>query len=1298
MCRLKQLGFVILVLFQVSLSSAVKDGVCPRAANFGACVVTCGADEDCVGSKKCCSNGCGSWCVQPECPPGEEHVDCPAQLCNYVGCPGHPQESLKCMVESCGRCGVKFVNTTTGETVDCGPVETLCKRMHAATQKQPLLLGQYIPSCDADGHFNKVQCHEGYCFCVDENGIPDFSTKTRFSKPKCPELTPCQKKKQEALKLPPIGRFVPQCKRDGSFEEKQCHTSTGQCWCVDKNGKEIEETRTRGKLNCTSPVCPASLKKLDCDPLLCSAVSCPGHKDVTCRVNSCGKCEAEFVDKYGKKVNCYTKCQQARMEALGTQSPDEKPGKPIAPGHFVPQCAADGSFKEVQCYGSTGYCWCVDGEGSPVLGTMMRGLPHCKKTALGVCAGKPMFTCLRNFCDWSVCPAHPEAKCQVNPCGGCKVEFVDKNGNPVDCFKGVTKCQLERAKASKLGSNSLQPVGRFIPQCEEDGTYSQIQCWASTGYCWCVDAEGREVAGTRMRGEPSCSSGRSARSVSSKLKDGFCPISKEPMVSCPSGNCSDDANCTGMQKCCDVQGCGKICQEPSFTTCPYGKPFLLCLHMCQFASCPAYPSATCFSDPCNMCKVEFRDEQGNVVNCTQGLTPCQARQKMSTGLLGEFVPKCRSDGSYDPVQFNEGYFWCVDKDGKEVNGTRKHLKKPSCGVQPMTSVLTLCQLQRLQSGDHKPGRYIPQCKEDGSFEEVQCHPSTGYCWCVDTQGWEIRGTKIRGIPNCKKVCHPVGCNLYCEYGWAKGPDGCDICKCAEVPTKPGFCPAVESGQMGACVEECSMDDDCAGNKKCCSNGCGHVCTDPEYKAKPGFCPAVAQHHVGICISECISDRDCRGDKKCCSNGCGRICSAPLHQACPRGEPFMMCLINPCEGSSCPANPKAKCRADSCGRCSSKFFDSDNNMVNCSASLTACQKEYTKAISRPDLIGQFIPHCRADGSYAPMQCHPSTGLCWCVTQEGKKIRGTEVRGRPTCKAVALSLGPVCDNGEVWQLCSDVCKNSKCTRNPGAKCIAPMGGCGTDACRPKFYDNQGKEVQCLTDCQQKAYEATHPMRIGAFIPKCNDDGTYARVQCWNSTGYCWCSSEDGIEWPGTRVRGQPNCDVNEGPKLMSIHVRITFKYSFSLVKDVLQSFKQSLQGQLITMFKLTDSQLQGLQVREGSIVVAFRVLPSTEGRDLSEFTGDITAKARKLQLVIRFSGMTMIADPDVMLASPLYIKDSKTVGKQQDESSNEQGVSKTGVAFIAVLCTLAVVAVALVVYVLIKKKRSNSASGEKLYLLS
>ena len=83
-------------------------------------------------------------------------------------------------------------------------------------------------------------------------------------------------------------------------------------------------------------------------------------------------------------ISCtgFSKCQKQRLEALGTHSLDEKPEHPIV-GRFVPQCAADGSYEEVQCYGSTGYCWCVDVGGNPVDGTMTRGLPHCNKTALG---------------------------------------------------------------------------------------------------------------------------------------------------------------------------------------------------------------------------------------------------------------------------------------------------------------------------------------------------------------------------------------------------------------------------------------------------------------------------------------------------------------------------------------------------------------------------------------------------------------------------------------------------------------------------------------------------------------------------------------------------------------------------------------------------------------------------------------------------------------------------------------------------------------------------------------------------
>ena len=50
-----------------------------------------------------------------------------------------------------------------------------------------------------------------------------------------------------------LGAFVPECKEDGSYKEKQCHGSTGHCWCVDQSGKEIDGSKKgpgTGKVRC----------------------------------------------------------------------------------------------------------------------------------------------------------------------------------------------------------------------------------------------------------------------------------------------------------------------------------------------------------------------------------------------------------------------------------------------------------------------------------------------------------------------------------------------------------------------------------------------------------------------------------------------------------------------------------------------------------------------------------------------------------------------------------------------------------------------------------------------------------------------------------------------------------------------------------------------------------------------------------------------------------------------------------------------------------------------------------------
>ncbi len=67
-----------------------------------------------------------------------------------------------------------------------------------------------------------------------------------------------------------------------------------------------------------------------------------------------------------------------------------------------------------------------------------------------------------------------------------------------------------------------------------------------------------------------------------------------------------------------------------------------------------------------------------------------------------------------------------------------------------------CVEQRRQTlelkGTSKGASYIPDCKDDGTFEEVQCHAGTGYCWCVTSDGKPIPGSSVKGQQiRCKSL-------------------------------------------------------------------------------------------------------------------------------------------------------------------------------------------------------------------------------------------------------------------------------------------------------------------------------------------------------------------------------------------------------------------------------------------------------------------------------------------------------------------------------------------------------------------
>ena len=64
---------------------------------------------------------------------------------------------------------------------------------------------------------------------------------------------------------------------------------------------------------------------------------------------------------------------------------------------------------------------------------------------------------------------------------------------------GLTLCQRMHQDAL---SSSVQDI--YVPQCNLDGSFEEVQCHGPSNGCWCVDQQGRELNGTRRKGPLKC--------------------------------------------------------------------------------------------------------------------------------------------------------------------------------------------------------------------------------------------------------------------------------------------------------------------------------------------------------------------------------------------------------------------------------------------------------------------------------------------------------------------------------------------------------------------------------------------------------------------------------------------------------------------------------------------------------------------------------------------------------------------------------------------------------------------------
>ncbi|XP_039649365.1 nidogen-2 isoform X4 [Perca fluviatilis] len=763
----------------------------------------------------------------------------------------------------------------------------------------------------------------------------------------------------------------------------------------------------------------------------CSSTPC--HISARC-INGLGsflcQCQPGF---YGDGFYCsQTEGQTVRPRSQCEQHRDSlqsgmEQGGPPSPGAFIPQCDSDGQYQPLQCHGSTGHCWCVDIRGQERTGT---------RTPPGTAP---------KDCDRPDEPVRPKTHCEHHR---DSVQTTSPEGYPI--------------------------VGAHVPQCDANGQYTALQCHGSTGYCWCVDGNGQERAGTRTPpgttptdcGKPDepehpkthCEHHRDR--VQTTSPDGY-PVVGAYVPQCDANGQYRPLQCHGSTgHCWCVDGRG---QERAGTRTPPGTPSVDCDRPGE----PERPKTHC---------EHHRD--GVQTTSPEGYP-----------IVGAYVPQCDTNGQYTPLQCHSssGYCWCVDSRGQERAGTRTSPGAPRTDCdkadepeRPKTHCEHHRERAQITSPEGYPivGAYVPQCDADGQYTSLQCHGSTGHCWCVDGRGQERAGTRTPpGTPSvdCNRPDEPERPKTYCE----QHRDSVQTTSPEGYPIRGVFVPQCDSnghytsqqchGSTGHCWCVDSRGQERAGTR----TPPGTPSVDCDRPVEPERPKTHCEHHrdsvqttspegypiVGAYVPQCDANGQytplqCHGS----TGHCWCVDSRGQERAGTRTPPGTQ--HKDCDRPDEPERPKTHC-------------EQHRDRVQ-----TTSPEGYP-------IVGAYVPQCDAEGQYLPRQCHGSTGHCWCVDGRGQERAGT--RTPPGTPSVDCDRPvPVTP-----------------TQHPESVC---------ERWRTSLIEHYGGKP----DAQQ-------------YVPQCEPDGQFSPVQCYGETTYCWCVDQDGREVPGTRSHDvvKPACLPSVAP---------------------------------------------------------------------------------------------------------------------------------------------------------------------------
>lgn len=629
----------------------------------------------------------------------------------------------------------------------------------------------------------------------------------------------------------------------------------------------------------------------------------------------------------------------------------------------------------------------------------------------------------------------------------CKVDQCG-GGTASTCVHpaNVTECLHQRTLAEVLTVSERSGRG-YVPQCTPEGDFERRQCSRNGLVCWCVDKLGRKIRGSMSAAENvNCSSINNEDMTESNVLIGR--------------NLRMNSGCeNNLQECAQICEYGFKVDENGCHTCKCDDP---CDgYMCpEDEECVNVREANCADFLCPTLPV-CRPKAVYTNPCPKAGTPLTddlSGAPVACALRSEEGTVCPSNYECLAVPGSTQAVCCPKLDELESADNEDQLDMQASEDYSEARPQSMCEYLHEFSDSMegtREGMNIalpqPECDKEGNYLPMQCH--NGDCWCVDQFGTEIPKTRqttnqSNETMDCAKLrqsldCLDLTCRMGCEYGFALSEET--------------GCPLCQCRDPCSGIT-CPRDQQCQLVEVSCTD---HYC--PPVPAclpkKVGQCPYLVPAAAPTCDFECNSDAACNETMRCCSNGCGTQCVEPLM------------------------------------------------LTACQHQRTVAQYQATESAIPAGKV--YIPQCMddEDGRYAAKQCHPASGECWCVDQQGFEISQTRTRNAGlvcednyidnnddnnnkqidqqsnNCTSTTNDCDQVCDHGYEMDEnncrtcnCIDPCKRLNCRSEEGETCRLVAVECTDWPCPPVPMCLPKKDNPCQNG---------DPLKVGDELVTCGPD---------------------------------------------------------------------------------------------------------------------------------------------------------------------------------------------------------------------